>query len=689
MNNQRNWLIGGLVGLVIICLCLAVGAIVAGGALLVTTNRIVSQNDPGPSFPQEITVEVEPERPDVNPGDPDDFSPTLTPMPLSETPQPVGEEAQETLLTLENAVVPVNDPLDLSRRLEGKLDIAETLPAPGPMQVGDQKTFWASNVDTNSNFEVEATLRYATDHLYFWIENGVNYDEQALAELCETFENSIYPTNREFFGSEWSPGIDQDPHLYVLFARGLGMNIAGYFSSADEVPPQAHPYSNGHEMFMMNADVMDLGDPYIYGTMTHEFQHMIHWYRDRNEESWMNEGFSVLSELLNGYDVGGFDYVYVSDPDMQLTFWPSPPDATAHYGASFLFLAYYLDRFGEEATQALVANPDNGMDSIDNAMESLNAVDEQTGQPIRAEDIFADWVVASYLNDPSVGDGRYAYQRYETAPSPGPTEEITDCSADWETRTVHQFGVDYVQIDCSGTYTLDFQGSTEVGVLPVDANSGSYAYWSNKGDESNMTLTREFDFTQVSGPLTLEYSTWYDLEADYDYLYLVASEDGETWQILQTPSGRDKSEDPSGNAYGWGYNGQSGGWIQESVDISQFAGKKVQLRFEYVTDAAVNGEGLLLDDISIPEINDTTDLETDEGGWVGDGFVRIQNRLPQNFRITLIQENGSVTVETIMLDENQRASIPLNLENGRATLVISGVTRFTTQEATYQFRFQR
>ena len=35
---------------------------------------------------------------------------------------------------------------------------------------------------------------------------------------------------------------------------------------------------------MMNADNVSLDDPYIYGTMAHEFQHMIHWYRDRNEE---------------------------------------------------------------------------------------------------------------------------------------------------------------------------------------------------------------------------------------------------------------------------------------------------------------------------------------------------------------------------------------------------------------------
>ena len=33
------------------------------------------------------------------------------------------------------------------------------------------------------------------------------------------------------------------------------------------------------------------------------------------------------------------------------------------------------------------------------------------------------------------------------------------------------------------------------------AYSGKMAFWSNKGDESDMTLTREFDFSSASGPL--------------------------------------------------------------------------------------------------------------------------------------------------------------------------------------------
>ncbi len=618
---------------------------------------------------------------------------TAAATPLPAGPQALaGQEASETLNTLEKSVVPINDPRDLARRLEGEQNIPATMEPPKtPLQIGDRHTFWASNVDTNKNFQVDATLRYITDHLYFWVGNGVSYDQSALKRLADTFESKIYPTDRAFFGSEWSPGIDGDVHLYVLYTYGLGGSVAGYFSSADELPPQAHPYSNAHEMFMLNADTVRLSTPFIYGTMAHEFQHMIHWYRDRNEEAWMNEGFSVLAQFLTGYSVGGFDSLYVTNPDMQLTIWPSSPDDIPHYGSSFLFLDYFLNRFGDKATQAVVANTDNGMDSIDEVLASLHETDPQTGKTITADDVFADWVVATYLDNPQVGDGRFTYKNYPNAPKTKATEEISTCSPDWQNRSVHQYGVDYIKIDCPGNYTLQFKGAAEVGVLPVNAHSGSYAFWSNKGDESDMTLTRAFDFTQASGSLTLQYAAWYDLEKDYDYAYLeVSTDDGSTWQILKTPSGRDKALDPSGNAYGWGYNGQSQGWVEEKVDLSSFAGKKVQLRFEYITDEEVNGEGFLLDDVRIPEINYSTDFEKDDGGWQGAGFVRIQNHLPQLYRVSLIQQGKTVSVKYIPLDRNQLADIPLQIGGDvqDVVLVVSGVTRFTTQEAAYQFRFE-
>ena len=60
--------------------------------------------------------------------------------------------------------------------------------------------------------------------------------------------------------------------------------------------------------------------------------------------------------------------------------------------------------------------------------------------------------------------------------------------------------------------------------------------------------------------------------------------------------------------------------LTESVDLSKYAGKVVTLSFEYVTDGAVTGEGLILDDMQIPEIGYNTDFEVDSGGWDDTGI---------------------------------------------------------------------
>ncbi|HET7143687.1 MAG TPA: choice-of-anchor J domain-containing protein, partial [Anaerolineales bacterium] len=432
-----------------------------------------------------------------------------------------------------------------------------------------------------------------------------------------------------------------------------------------------------------------LGDEYAYGTLAHEFVHMIQWPTDRNDVSWINEGFAELGAFLNGYDIGGADYYYAQSPDLQLNDWATndSPDFGSHYGQSFLYLTYFLDRFGEKATKALTANPVNDLASVDDTLKTLNAIDPLTGKLMTADDVFMDWAAAMYLLDDTVGDGRYTYHNYPNAPQTKSTETIPICPQSAVTRDVHQFGIDYIKISCAGDHTLAFTGSTAIRMLPVDPYSGLYAFATNLGNESDMTLTREFDFTNASGPLTLSFRTWYDLEEDYDYLFLEVSEDGEHWQIITTPSGTDAN--PSGNSYGWGYNGATSDWIQEDVDLSQYAGKKVQVRFEYVTDAAVTGEGFLLDDVLVDAVNYKSDFEADDGGWVAEGFTRVQNIIPQTFRLTLITKGADTTVQAIELSSDQLAEIPLSLNEGEeAILIVTGTTRYTRKNSVYQIEIK-
>ncbi len=614
-----------------------------------------------------------------------------TPTPFEITRQPVDANNSSTLHLLEQTIVPDRDLAVLACSFKSICDVPATMPPPAaPLAAGAQTQLWLLNTDTNDFSRIDVTLQYVTPHSYFWVEDGVSFRQNDVQDLMDTFENSIYPTDREFFGSEWTPGVDGDPHLYIIYARNLGGMVAGFYNTGDEYPPQISQYSNAHESFYIDSSQY-LADNYTYGTLAHEFQHMIHWYQDRNESSFLNEGFSELATFLNGYDTGGFDWYYTSDPDINLTDWlGGSGDNSAHYGANFLFVTYFLDRFGEAATQALVHDQQNSLASVDNVLQQLNITDPLTGQPVTADDFFLDWTLTNYIHDPSVADGRYIYHNYPDSPTSYDTESVGSCPQANSTRTVNQYGVDYIRLTCAGNYTINFTGSTLTGLLPAGPHSGDYAFWSNKGDESEMTLTRQFDLTGVSGPATFSYWTWYDLENDYDYVFVEASTDGTSWNILITPSGT--ADNPSGNSYGWGYNGQSNGWIQETVDLSQYAGQVVSLRFDYITDAAVNGEGFQVDDITIPEIGYSEGFESGDGGWAGAGFVRIQNVLPQTFRLALITHtSGGTTVNIIPVNADQTAQIPVSIgSNGvqDVVLVVTATTRFTREQAAYQFEIR-
>ena len=177
-----------------------------------------------------------------------------------------------------------------------------------------------SNNDTQEHKAVTAELKYLTDVVAVWVEEGVRLNQNDLEASANRFTEKTYPTNREFFGSEWKPGVDSDPRLHILHARGMGETVAGYYSSADEYSQKVNQYSNEREMFYVSADSGNSppNSAFYDGTLAHEFQHMIHWANDRNETSWVNEGMSELASQLNGYDVGGHDLAYMQKPDTQL-----------------------------------------------------------------------------------------------------------------------------------------------------------------------------------------------------------------------------------------------------------------------------------------------------------------------------------------------------------------------------------
>ena len=154
----------------------------------------------------------------------------------NQSPQDWSDES--TTNVLDTTTIPENDPIALAEKYRGIKNAPVMLMEPPITYInGKFRKFWVLNVDDNNYRSIDAELAYQTPHVYFWIEEGINYDSSDVKNLVDAFENQIYQRNREIFGKEWSPGIDNDIHLTILYAQELG-DSAVYFSSADSLMPE-------------------------------------------------------------------------------------------------------------------------------------------------------------------------------------------------------------------------------------------------------------------------------------------------------------------------------------------------------------------------------------------------------------------------------------------------------------------
>lgn len=606
---------------------------------------------------------------------------------LDDTP-PIPDDDTPTLTTLTQTIVPAADVVDLARRLRG-VDITLTHPAEvAPRTVGERQRFSVSNSDAGYTFEVDAILRVVGEHIYLWVEDGADISTVDLQRVADAFDTRIYATARELWGGESSPGIDGDPRIYALFAYNMGPGVAAYFGRRHTFPDAVFPNSNEHEMFFMNLDALygEIGSAYLEGIMAHEFQHMIRENIDSNEDSWLGEGFSTFTELSLGYDSPlWFASAFLSLPWTQLnTFAEIPFNRAQYYGAGFLFVTYFYERYGLEGIQLLSADPANGLISVNNTLERLGEPDGDT--------FFADWVLANWIQDTAVADGRYGYEMLSLPHQPTFSLAISQYPHTL-TNTLAQYATQYyvlTGLDTVRKVGVALEMPQSVQLIPTDAYSGSRMWYSNRGDASNMTLTRQFDLSGVD-TATLHYQVWYEIEENWDYAYVEASTDGKHWDILSPLHAT--INDPFEAAYGPGYTGRSDGWLAESVSLDAYAGQPVWVRFEMVTDDAINLPGMAIDDIRLPEIGYFDDLETGAGGWIPNGWILIDNALPQQAWIQLVQasSDGEVTVTRWHYtpgDINAYWTVPVAAGVDHATLAFSPFAPVTTVPVDYRLTIE-
>lgn len=274
--------------------------------------------------------------------------------------------------------------------------------------LGETTSFFIqSSFDLYQREKIEAILKKITPHGYFyldkyWFSNLSSFErnrlDNILEELAFEFERKIYPQLRAYFGSEWTPGIDKDSHITILF-HPMRKFAGGYFYQGDEYPKTLVAKSNEREIIYLNAQ--KIFGKRIKAYLAHEFVHLITFNQKYkkygiSEKVWLNEARAEYAPTLVGYNKP-FKESYLEERVNLFLNWPNDSlleweNDSPDYGSINLFIHYLVDHYGIKILIDSLKSDKIGIPSLNDAL-SKNKIFKDFSQ------IFLDWTVANILND--------------------------------------------------------------------------------------------------------------------------------------------------------------------------------------------------------------------------------------------------------------------------------------------------
>ena len=129
----------------------------------------------------------------------------------------------------------------------------------------------------------------------------------------------------------------------------------------------------------------------------------------------------------------------------------------------------------------------------------------------------------------------------------------------------------------------------------TDSPSGNYSSNTNE----TITLNSPVDLSNAIGASASFYAQW-DIENNWDYVqFEVSTNGGGTW-IPQcgnfTNSGSSNNSQPTGEPL---YDGTQNDWVLEEINLSDYLGENIIVRFQLRSDGSVNEDGFYFDDLTI------------------------------------------------------------------------------------------
>ncbi len=203
------------------------------------------------------------------------------------------------------------------------------------------------------------------------------------------------------------------------------------------------------------------------------------------------------------------------------------------------------------------------------------------------------------------------------------------------------------------------QFTTPTGSI-TDSPNGNYAANSTQ----RITTKGDIDLSDAVAAYVAFDAKW-DVEKGFDYVVLEASENGTTYSPLcgnYTHAGNGNQDDVAAV-----YDGLQATWVKEKINLQDYTGKKIKLRFSLKTDAGLEKDGFYFDEMAVYKI--TSSAVTGISGYSSrdfglynvpnpcSGSTDVYYRLPSgkgNYHLQLTDPLGRV-VKQVALQAGQQS----------------------------------
>lgn len=279
-----------------------------------------------------------------------------------------------------------------------------------------QWTFNVLNQAGNNYDQVTANLKFTGKYARIWVDTSVTIVTPAmLQQLARALDTSTVATSRNPKQGIIQNDIDiagpvpenvwMGDHMTEFLLTNIqsnivGASILGFFYRIDQDPND--PASNHMNILYINAPAgVQAGMTSLLSTLAHEFQHLLHYPRNKYSELLYNEGCSEDASIINGYMDRG-NSQFMGNTNVDLFRWSSGSAlVTADYERAMTFVHYLREQFGESFYYDLIGEQTTGIERIDRTLA-------KHGIQTNSSTILEDFAVANLLRTNS--NAVYGYQ---------------------------------------------------------------------------------------------------------------------------------------------------------------------------------------------------------------------------------------------------------------------------------------